>query len=149
MINEIENLLIETIINSLKENNYELNYDELKVNIETNKLKEITLKTSKPQKEGILEIIASKSIKEENIAKEQIQQITQLEDTVTIQVNKDKNQLLQNTTTNSIPVLEPTSKIEVETSKTQFSTVVENEEVEIKATLKQIQNTIVYIEIQL
>lgn len=34
MINEIENLLIETIINSLKENNYELNYDELKVNIE-------------------------------------------------------------------------------------------------------------------
>ena len=110
--------------------------ENIKVNIETNKLKEITLKTSKPQKEGILEIIASKSIKEENIAKEQIQQITQLEDTVTIQVNKDKNQLLQNTTTNSIPVLEPTSKIEVETSKTQFSTVVENEEVEIKATLK-------------
>ena len=34
MINEIENLLIETIINSLKANNYELNYDELKVNIE-------------------------------------------------------------------------------------------------------------------
>ena len=34
MINEIEHLLIETIINSLKENNYELNYDELKVNIE-------------------------------------------------------------------------------------------------------------------
>ena len=34
MINEIENLLIETIINSLKENNYELNYDEIKVNIE-------------------------------------------------------------------------------------------------------------------
>ena len=34
MINEIENLLIETIINSLKSNGYELNYDELKVNIE-------------------------------------------------------------------------------------------------------------------
>jgi len=34
MINEIEHLLIETIISSLKENNYEINYDELKVNIE-------------------------------------------------------------------------------------------------------------------
>ena len=34
MVNEIENLLIETIINSLKSNGYELNYDELKVNIE-------------------------------------------------------------------------------------------------------------------
>ena len=106
------------------------------LNIEANKLKDITLKTSKPQKEGILEIIASKSIKEENMAEEQIQKIVELEDTTTIQINKDKKQLLQNTTLASIPVLEPTSKIEVEISKTQFSTVVENEEVEIKTTLK-------------
>ena len=34
MVNEIENLLIETIIESLKENQYDVNYDELKVNIE-------------------------------------------------------------------------------------------------------------------
>ena len=34
MINEIENLLIETIVNSLKANNYDVNYDELKINIE-------------------------------------------------------------------------------------------------------------------
>lgn len=34
MINEIEHLLIETIINSLKANGYEINYDEFKVNIE-------------------------------------------------------------------------------------------------------------------
>ena len=34
MTNEIENLLIETIIDSLKENGYELDFDTLKVNIE-------------------------------------------------------------------------------------------------------------------
>ena len=34
MTNEIENLLIETIINSLKANGYELDFDTLKVNIE-------------------------------------------------------------------------------------------------------------------
>lgn len=106
------------------------NHEEnITINIEASKLKELTLKTSKPQKEGILEITATKAIKEENMAKEQIQKITNLEEISSIGMNKDKNK-------SSIPVIEPTSKLEVEISKTQFSTVLENEEVEIKATLK-------------
>lgn len=118
---------------TLQENNEETIY----ANIADQNLNTITLKTSKPQKEGTLNIILNKAIKAENtISKEQIQNIESLETSVTMQIMKEEKEILNATKTASVTMVEPTSKINVEISKTQFSTVVDKEEVEIRTTLK-------------
>ncbi len=110
--------------------------ENIVVDIQSSNINEITIKTSKPQKEGMLEIIAEKTIKEENITKAQIEKIEKLEETSSIQVNKNNTEIIKDNQDTTIETVEPTSKMKIEMSNTQFSTVLESQEVEIKATLK-------------
>ena len=111
--------------------------DEIKLDLSEHNLSAITIKVSRPQTEGILNITANKAIKQANtMTKEQIQNISKLETSANIQVIKKENTIMQDAKTAEVTVVEPTSKINVQISKNQLSTVVEKEEVEIKATLK-------------
>ncbi len=127
-INKIDGTNIGTINKNtkLENNNYILDISEVK-------LQEIQIKTSKPLEVGNLEIKILKAITgEQTYSKEQIKKFTKIELGV---INKNIEKNLQVNST--ISLIEPVSKAEISVSEENknLSTVVKNENVEIRVVL--------------
>ena len=92
---------------------------------------EIIIKTSKPIREGKLELEIEKAIKTEiDYSKEQMQTALNLVSEVTLKTSTEEN-----IANSSIVMEEPVSKANLTINKTDFSTLVKNENVEIRALL--------------
>lgn len=109
----------------------------------------LTLKTSKLQKEGNLYIEVEKAIKSEiNIDKETIKQINQIQETIQVTNYKEQTTETEETTqttslsgtkqtiTGTTNLTEITSKAELQVSTQNLSTVVTNQNIELKAILE-------------
>lgn len=112
--------------------------ENIEINIAQQNASEITLITTKPEKEGLLEISATKAIEKTNtISKEQIQSIQKLQTVANIKAKKENVETINiEGITEQVETIEPTSKIKVELSKKQISTAIEQEEIELKTILK-------------
>lgn len=91
-------------------------------------VKEITIKTSKPENTGIIEIEHTKAIEGEEYTKEEIQGLNKIKEEVVLVNNKA-------TYKNEIELKETTTNAKMEVSKKSITTVTENKGIEIKATL--------------
>ncbi len=102
-----------------------INYNE--------EVKEITIKTSKPQTEGMLEIAHKKKILKNDYTKEEIKELTQIRESVEIQ-----NGLIEN---KEIILKETESQAKLELETKNLSTTEEKQVLKISATLKSDDET--------
>ena len=102
-----------------------------------NNANKISIKTSKPQTEGLLYISVDKAIKTETpYTTEQIQKFAKLKTSATQIVKSGNEEVTSNTQTSEIALLEPTQKANIKLNKDTLSTVIKNEDVEISVTLE-------------
>lgn len=100
-------------------------------------LDNVTIKTSKPINSGELIFEFEKAIKAENAYnKEQIQKIESLNLAVNGIVENSNESIVDITSTTQIPFIEPALDAQIDINNTNLSTIVANENVELKATLK-------------
>ncbi len=109
--------------------NYAYNYEE--------EINEIKIQTSKPVNLGKLEISHEKLLKgKTDYSKKQVESFKTLELSAKIQAYANSNIITENETKKEITLIAPTTKIEVESSNENLSTVVTNENVELRVILK-------------
>ncbi len=97
----------------------------------------ISIKTSKPQTEGMLYISIDKAIQTEiAFTTEQIQKFAKLRTSATQIVKSGNEEVTSNTQTSEIALVEPTQKADIKLNKDTLSTVIKNEDVEISVTLE-------------
>ncbi len=102
-----------------------------------NNVNKISLKTSKPQTEGLLYISVDKAIQTEtSYTTEQIQKFAKLKTSATQIVKSGNEEVTSNTQTSEITLVEPTQKANIKLSKDTLSTIIKNEDVEINVTLE-------------
>lgn len=95
-----------------------------------NGVKEITIKTTTPEKAGIIEITHTKVICSEEYEIETIKEIKKLKQNIYAKYNE-----IIVTNSNEITLNETTTKAKLEINRKDLSTMVKNENVEIRATL--------------
>lgn len=106
----------------------------LLVDISSKKLNNVVIKTSKPQIEGNLTIVANKAINANtDYSQEQIKQFSKIKIEAIASVNAEE---AKDTKTVEINLEEPTQKTEIATNKETLSTILKNEDVELKVTLE-------------
>lgn len=109
--------------------NYTYNYEE-----ETNQIK---IQTSKPVDLGKLEIIHEKLLKgKTDYNKSQVENFNALELSAKVQAYAESNIIVENEAKKRITLIAPTTKIETESNNQNLSTVVTNENVELRVILK-------------
>lgn len=102
-----------------------------------NNVNKISIKTSKPQTEGLLYISVDKAIQTEtSYTTEQIQKFAKLKTSATQIVKSGSEEVTSNTQTSEITLVEPTQKANIKLSKDTLSTIIKNEDVEINVTLE-------------
>ena len=102
-----------------------------------NNANKISIKTSKPQTEGLLYISVDKAINTETtFTTEQIQKFAKLTTSATQVVRSGNEEVTSNTQTSEIVLTEPTQKSNIKLNKDTLSTVIKNEDVEISVTLE-------------
>lgn len=102
-----------------------------------NNANKISIKTSKPQTEGLLYISVDKAINTETtFTTEQIQKFAKLTTSATQVVRSGNEEVTSNTQTSEIALVEPTQKANIKLNKDTLSTVIKNEDVEISVTLE-------------
>ena len=102
-----------------------------------NNANKISIKTSKPQTEGLLYISVDKAIKTETpYTTEQIQKFAKLKTSATQIIKSGNEEVTSSTQTSEIALLEPTQKANIKLNKDTLSTVIKNEDVEISVTLE-------------
>ena len=106
-------------------------------NISSANASKISMKTSKPQTEGLLYISVDKAIKTETtFTTEQIQKFAKLITSATQIVKSGNEEVTSSTQTSEITLEEPTQKANIKLNKDTLSTVIKNEDVEISVTLE-------------
>ena len=106
-------------------------------NISNADASKISMKTSKPQTEGLLYISVDKAIKTETtFTTEQIQKFAKLITSATQIVKSGNEEITSNTQISEIALTEPTQKANIKLNKDTLSTVIKNEDVEISVTLE-------------
>lgn len=106
-------------------------------NISNADASKISMKTSKPQTEGLLYISVDKAIKTETtFTTEQIQKFAKLITSATQIVKSGNEEVTSSTQTSEITLEEPTQKANIKLNKDTLSTVIKNEDVEISVTLE-------------
>ena len=106
-------------------------------NISSANASKISMKTSKPQTEGLLYISVDKAIKTETtFTTEQIQKFAKLVTSATQIVKSGNEEVTSSTQTSEIALVEPTQKANIKLNKDTLSTVIKNEDVEISVTLE-------------
>lgn len=106
-------------------------------NISNADASKISMKTSKPQTEGLLYISVDKAIKTETtFTVEQIQKFAKLRTSATQIVKSGNEEITSNTQISEIALTEPTQKANIKLNKDTLSTVIKNEDVEISVTLE-------------
>lgn len=122
---------------NVKENengNIEVKVNELDIN-------DIKLQTSKPQKEGKLEINLEKAIKTDiDYSKAQISKMEKLNTQIKAVASLKGEILVEQNVEANINLVEPQAKVELVSNTTEFSTLVKNENVQLKAILNTSSN---------
>ena len=124
--------IIESVNKDTTSDNGQIVIDLSKFNIN-----DITIKTSKPQKEGNItfEIIKALS-KNIDYSTNQIKEFVSLKTTMIGSAKNEDVNIAQVEKNNNISLEEPSQKVEVTTNTDRLSTVVTNENVELKVTLE-------------
>lgn len=97
----------------------------------------ITIKTSKPQTEGNVIFEITKALaKNIEYSTSQLKSFTQIKTSVTGTAKNAETDIVSTENTKNIDLAEPTQKASITTSNNRLSTIVTNENVEIKVTLE-------------
>lgn len=94
-------------------------------------IKEIKITLRRPEKTGIIKIEHTKQIKEENKKQEEIKEYKKLKQEIELKYNETIE-----TKTNEINLKETETKAKIEINRKDLSTMIENQNVEIKVTLE-------------
>lgn len=112
----------------------EVKNNRIEVNLVPFKTNSITIKTSKPQAEGNIIFEITKALaKNIEYSTSQLKSFTQIKTQVT---GTAKNSDIDIVSTKNVDLTEPTQKASITTSNNRLSTIVKNENVEIKVTLE-------------
>ena len=95
----------------------------------------ITIKTSKPITEGVLEINHTKAIKDNNLSREEVKELKQIQEEVQSKYLKTEGENTNNAI-GTIELKDTASKANIKINKQTLSTITTNENVEIVATLE-------------
>ena len=107
------------------------------VDLSSYNLNNITIETSKPDKEGTLTINIVKAIaKDIDYSENQIKNFTNIKTSVIGRAYNGDTLISEITGTALIKLEEPTQKVSITSNKESLSTILENKDVEIKATLE-------------
>jgi len=110
------------------------NNGNIVVDLNQMNLDQIVIKTSKPQKEGTIDIYVDKAVKESaNLLN--IQNYKAIRTDAKTEAIKQSNTIVEERASTDIVLVEPVSKIDMQLSTTNLSTIVENKNVELKAIL--------------
>ena len=125
------------IVKILAENGKELgtlNKDKTEIDINESK---VTLETSKPVSEGDLKVTITKAIKgNQSYSRAEIKNLKTLDNILKVYAYKDEKEVSNQTINKEINLTEPTSNASIDISSKNLSTVVNNEDVVITATLE-------------
>lgn len=115
----------------------EVKDNKIVVNLVPFNTNSITIKTSKPQAEGnvILEITKALA-KNIEYSTSQLKSFTQIKTQVTGTAKNSDIDIVSTESTKNVDLTEPTQKASITTSNNRLSTIVKNENVEIKVTLE-------------
>lgn len=108
--------------------NYTYNYEA-----KTNK---ITIQTTKPVQEGKLQINHQKAIQGTNYEKAQIQSFKNIKTNTNIKAILAEQEVSKTQAVSNINLIDPSTKIEASINKENLSTIVKNENVQIRVILK-------------
>lgn len=115
----------------------EVKDNKIVVNLVPFNTNSITIKTSKPQAEGNVIFEITKALaKNIEYSTNQLKSFTQIKTSVTGTAKNADTDIVSTENTKNIELKEPTQKASITTSNNRLSTIVKNENVEIKVTLE-------------
>lgn len=115
----------------------EVKDNKIVVNLVPFKTNSITIKTSKPQAEGNVIFEITKALaKNIEYSTSQLKSFTQIKTQVTGTAKNSDIDIVSTESTKNVDLTEPTQKASITTSNNRLSTIVKNENVEIKVTLE-------------
>lgn len=115
----------------------EVKDNKIVVNLVPFKTNSITIKTSKPQAEGNIVFEITKALaKNIEYSTSQLKSFTQIKTQVTGTAKNSDIDIVSTESTKNVDLTEPTQKASITTSNNRLSTIVKNENVEIKVTLE-------------
>ena len=115
----------------------EVKDNKIVVNLVPFNTNSITIKTSKPQAEGNVIFEITKALaKNIEYSTSQLKSFTQIKTQVTGTAKNADTDIVNTESTKNIDLTEPTQKASITTSNNRLSTIVKNENVEIKVTLE-------------
>ena len=117
--------------------NTEVKNNEIAIDLAQKDTNNITIKTSKPQTEENLTIRIVKAIAKDVVYNvNQLKTFKQLKSQVTGTAKNGETSIVSTDSSRSIELQEPTQKASITTSNNRLSTIVKNENVEVKVTLE-------------
>ena len=115
----------------------EVKNNRIEVNLVPFKTNSITIKTSKPQAEGNVIFEITKALaKNIEYSTSQLKSFTQIKTQVTGTAKNSDIDIVSTESTKNVDLTEPIQKASITTSNNRLSTIVKNENVEIKVTLE-------------
>jgi len=130
-ISDIKDNVLHTI-NNLSETdengNIVVEYDD--------NVKAIVIETSTPKSNGVLNLVHTKSILESKLSRQEIKELVEIKEQVNSNITKKDGNSFKNETINTIALEETSSDANIIISKEKLSTITENKDVEIVATLE-------------
>ena len=115
----------------------EVKNNRIEVNLVPFNTNSITIKTSKPQAEGNVIFEITKALaKNIEYSTSQLKSFTQIKTQVTGTAKNSDIDIVSTESTKNVDLTEPTQKASITTSNNRLSTIVKNENVEIKVTLE-------------
>lgn len=115
----------------------EVKNNRIEVNLVPFKTNSITIKTSKPQAEGNVIFEITKALaKNIEYSTSQLKSFIQIKTQVTGTAKNSDIDIVSTESTKNVDLTEPTQKASITTSNNRLSTIVKNENVEIKVTLE-------------
>ena len=125
-----------TLILTINEEIIENANDIVEVDLSSFNINNIKIQTSKPVTAGKLTINIEKAIKGSlSIAKEQMERALSLKENIKGSITNNENVLEEEDLENTITFTEPETKASVEINKQNLSTIIKNENVEVKVVL--------------
>lgn len=115
----------------------EVKDNKIVLNLATFNTNSIMIKTSKPQSEGNIIFEITKALaKNIEYSTNQLKSFTQIKTSVTGTAKNSDIDIVSTESTKNVDLTEPTQKASITTSNNRLSTIVKNENVEIKVTLE-------------
>ena len=99
-------------------------------------VKSIKVKTSKPVSEGVLNIEHTKKLTDSKLSREEIRKVTGLKQSVEARFKETNSNIHTNKMSNTMNLKETTSAASIKLNKQKLSTITENKNIEIVATLE-------------